>query len=257
MNKSEREELLRLARQRAKVAKTKADEREKVLLAETEDLLAGEFEAEDRLWAEAVRIADEVVATANATIADRCAELGIPANHAPRLELAWRARSPEFRDPGRRAELRRVARTRLTALTTAAKSRIDEQLLETQTALLAGSLESGEAREFLERMPSPEEMMPALGLDGLGVQTWQPPEGAASMLVSPSTTGDRKRRRVLRAIEANPGASNRAIAQIAGVDHKTVAAYRRDGEPGGELPSWDGEFPAEGGELPTDDGGVP
>ena len=106
---------------------------------------------------------------------------------------------------------------------------------------MASGLESAEARAFLERMPTAEQLMPALGLDDLGVKTWQPPPGAASTLLAPSTTADRRRRKILAAIEASPGASNRAIAQIAGVDHKTVAAYR-------------GEFPAPAGELPSGDG---
>jgi hypothetical protein len=68
--------------------------------------------------------------------------------------------------------------------------------------------------------------MPALSLDDLGVKHWQPPDGAASALLSPSTPADRKRRQILRVIEANPHESDRAIARLAGVDHKTVAKLR-------------------------------
>jgi DNA-binding Lrp family transcriptional regulator len=45
-------------------------------------------------------------------------------------------------------------------------------------------------------------------------------------LATPSTPADRKRRRILQVIERTPGASNRAIAQIAGCDPKTVAKLR-------------------------------
>jgi hypothetical protein len=68
--------------------------------------------------------------------------------------------------------------------------------------------------------------MPPLSLDGLGVKRWQPDEDAAARLATPSTPADRKRRRILQAIERIPGASNRAIAQIAGCDPKTVAKLR-------------------------------
>lgn len=54
------------------------------------------------------------------------------------------------------------------------------------------------------------------------------------------TTANRRRRRILRAIDANPGASDRKIAEIAGVDHKTVAAHRRERW---ELPRPVGNFP--------------
>ena len=83
--------------------------------------------------------------------------------------------------------------------------------------------------------------MPSLSIEDLGVVRWQPPEDAATQLTTPLTPADRRRRRILRAIEANPTASDRKIAEITGVDHKTVAAHRLGC----------GESPASGGELPT------
>jgi hypothetical protein len=245
MNKSERDDLARLARQRAKLAKADAAQREKILLAEIEDLIAAEFAARDELWAEAVAIAEEAAVKANGQIAAQCALLGIAAKHAPGLELRWRSRSSELADSGRRSEVCKLAEKRLAALTAAARLEIDRRLLATETALIAPSLESEDARAFLAAMPSAEQLMPSLSLGDLGVRTWQPPEGAASELLTPSTTADRRRRKVLRAIEANPAASDREIARIAGVDHKTVAAYRRSA----------GELPAAGGEFPGDDDG--
>jgi hypothetical protein len=56
MTKTEREQLIRLARLRAKQAKTEAVQREKVLLSEVDDLMTVEFQAQDQLWAEAVAI---------------------------------------------------------------------------------------------------------------------------------------------------------------------------------------------------------
>ena len=110
-------------------------------------------------------------------------------------------------------------------------------------------LESEDARAALAAMPTAEQLMPALSLDDLGVKTWQPPEGAAAALLEPSTPADRKRRKVRQAIEANPGASDREVARIAGCDHKTVAAIRRAAA--GELPAGGGDFPAVGGGFPT------
>ena len=89
-------------------------------------------------------------------------------------------------------------------------------------------------------MPTVEQLMPPLSLEDIGVIRWQPPEDAAAQLTTPLTPADRRRRRVLRAIEADPGASDRKIAAIAGCDHKTVARCRRE--------RW--ELPAIGGELP-------
>jgi hypothetical protein len=242
MARAEREQLARLARQRAKVAKDEAVQREKVLLVEVQDLITAEFDAQDELWADAVLIAEVVSGKANEQIAARCAEVGIPEKHAPRLELGWRSRSPHFENPQRRAELVKLAQTKLTALTATTKVIIDRKLLETETALVADSLESEQALAFLAAMPTAEQLMPALTLDDLGVTHWQPPDDAAAALLRPSTPADRKRRKVRRAIEANPDASDRRIAELADCDHKTVAKYRRHA---GELPAADGEFPNE------------
>ena len=215
-----------------------------MLLAEVEDLMAAEFDAQDELWAEAVMIAEEAARKANDLIVARCADLGIPAKHAPSVGMGWRSRGAPFADKSRRAELRKLAQAKLTALTATAKTIIEGKLLDTETALIGGSLESADAVAFLAAMPAAEQLMPALSLDDLGVKHWQPPAGAADALLSPPTTADRKRRQILRAIEANPEASDRKLAELAGCDHKTIAAYRRNG----------GELPAAGGELPTDGG---
>ena len=90
-------------------------------------------------------------------------------------------------------------------------------------------------------MPTVADLMPALSLQDLGVTRWQPPEDIAAQLTTPMTPAQRRQRQIRRAIEANPGASDRKIAEIAHCDHKTVAAHRREG----------GEFPAIGGESPT------
>jgi hypothetical protein len=101
MARADREQLIRLTRLRAKQAKQEAVQREKVLLAEVEDQLTAEYEARDQMWAEAVAIAEEAALKANDLIVARCADLGIPASHAPRLEMGWRRRSPSLADPAR------------------------------------------------------------------------------------------------------------------------------------------------------------
>ena len=95
-------------------------------------------------------------------------------------------------------------------------------------------------------MPTAEQLMPPLALADLGITTWTPPDSAAEELLTPATTADRKRVRVRHALKDNPGKSDRHIAQIAGVDHKTVASIRRAYSatgPTGELPASDGESP--------------
>lgn len=240
LTKADRDQLIRLVKARARQAKLETETREKILLAEVEDQLTAEFSKRDELWAEAVTIAEEAARKANDQIVARCADLGIPASQAPMLQTGWAARSRSFEDPKRRAELRKLAAAKLAALTKQAKTMIDARALDAETALLVGGLQSDEARQLVASMPSADQLIPALGLRDIGVEGWQPPEDAAGQLLTPMTTADRKRRRILRAIEANPGASDRRIAELAGCDHKTIAAYRRER---GELTGSAGEFP--------------
>ncbi len=234
MTGRDREALIKLTRQRARLAKAEAKQREKVLLAEIHGHISAEYEAREQMWGEAVAIAQEYAAKANDQIRLRCVEVGIPAEDAPRLTLGWLAKPWDRHRPGEKAQILKRAQARLEALTETAKVMIDGEALKVETALLAGGLQSEEARAFLEVMPTVEQLMPPLTLDDVGVVHWQPPEGAAGELMAPLTMADRKRLRVRRAIEANPGASDREIARLAGVDHKTVAAHRRER---GELPS--------------------
>jgi hypothetical protein len=206
------------------------------------DQITAEYEARDALWADAVAIAEEYAAKANAQITARCAELGIPPKHAPGLELAWRRRSLDYENSSRRAELLKLAETRLAALKQTAKTESQRNALHAEERLILGGLQSSEAQQIYAALPSAEQLMPALSLADLGVKHWQPPEDAATQLTTPLTPAQRRQRQILRAIEANPGASDRKIAEIAHCDHKTVATYRRER----------GEFPAIGGESPTE-----
>lgn len=253
MSRRDRDDLIRIVKARARQAKTEAEQREKVLLAETENLISTEFEARDEMWAEAVTIAEEATTKANAQIAARCADLGIPTKYAPKLTMGWTRRAYEFQDPSKRSELRKRTMIRLAALTKTAKTLIDKKVLDIEEALIIGNLESDQARELVEAMPSVDTLMPALGLDDIGVVGWQPPVDSAAELMKPTTTADIKRKRVRQAIAANPDASNRRIAELAGVDHKTVAKHR---EAGGEIPALGGEIPTDGGEIPSGEGGA-
>ena len=119
---------------------------------------------------------------------------------------------------------------------------IDGEALDVETALLAGGLESEEARRVpgghADRRAAHAAAEPRRPRGG----HWQPRRGRAGRLLATLTTADRRRRRVLRAIEANPGKSDREVARLAGVDRKTVAPTRERGE----LPAADAEFRSEG-----------
>ncbi len=226
ISKADQATLVRLAKNRAKQAEADVDARMAVLYTEVVDQMAAEYEAQDALWANAVIVAEEATAKANDQIRRKCAELGIPPGQAPQLHSMWTRRGYEFSSPMRRAELEKLAKTRLDALAKEAKVRINGAALQVEERLILGGFESEDAREAFKLMPTAEDLMPRLSLEDLGVTRWQPPEDIGAQLTTPMTTSGRLRRRVMRAIEANPHESDIDIARIAGIDVKTVAAFR-------------------------------
>ena len=157
-------DLAALARRREKVAKTAAKERSAHILAEIEAKLSDAFDAEDTLWADLTRAAQAKIAKADAEIARRCEEIGVPARFRPELVLSWRGRGVNA-DPTRRGELRRLAQARVAALEKSALAAIERSSVETQTKLLAVGLTTDEARAFLDGMPSVDALLPPLSVE--------------------------------------------------------------------------------------------
>ena len=114
---------------------------------------------DDETWQAAAVAAEQAVAAAQAEIEKRCLELGIPKQFAPGMSCFWYGRG-ENAVASRRAELRRMAMTRIAAMEKAARTQIETLSVSAQTALIAGSLTSEAAKEFLEHLPSAEALMP-------------------------------------------------------------------------------------------------
>jgi hypothetical protein len=164
MTRAEREDLLKVVRIRTKVAKSDAAARSAKLKAEFEAQLAAEYSYDDdAVWQRAHAAAKEAAQEAQRIVARRCEQLGIPGRFAPSLHLQWYHRG-ENAVKSRRAELTRVAHSRIDQLEKEAKLEIDRASAETQTQLLATGLESAEAQAFLEAMPSAAQLMPPVSL---------------------------------------------------------------------------------------------
>jgi hypothetical protein len=162
MARRERDDLAKLTRQRAALARQIAAQRRAELLADFEQQMAVEYSWDhDATWHRAGEVARAAVEEAQAEIARRCEELGIPKQFSPGLTLSWWSRG-ENAVAARRVELRKVAVSRLDAMEKAARAQIERASLQVQTALLAGGLDSEAARDFLEQMPTPEALMPRL-----------------------------------------------------------------------------------------------
>jgi hypothetical protein len=163
MTKYEREALQKISRQRERVAKTETGTVAAARKADFEQQLAREYTFdEDAVWRQATELAKTAWRQAAEEIAARCQELGIPREIAPSLSgPSWYRRGQNaLRE--RRAELTRVAHSRIDQMQKEAKLKIEKDSLEIQTRVLAGGLESAEAKAFLEAMPSAEQLVPAI-----------------------------------------------------------------------------------------------
>jgi hypothetical protein len=161
MTRAERTDLLRLVRQRAAVSKSLAKQRAAEMLAEFETQLSANYSFDsDAIWKDAFRAAEEATKAANKVVSERCRELGIPERFASAIDLGWYGRG-ENAAKNRRAELRRVAITKIAALENSARSEIDRRSLEAVTEIIAHGLESETAKVFLERFKV-QELMPSL-----------------------------------------------------------------------------------------------
>jgi hypothetical protein len=247
MSKGERDNLARLARQTGKLSKQHVKERLAALRADVEDQLSAEHASDEEVWADITRQAKAEVAKADKKIAEICRSWGIPEEMRPGLILTWSRRGSSA-SAERRAELRKLAYARIESAGKSANVTIDTRVLQVETELVRDGLESAEAHAFLASLPSAEDLLPRVDigeLDGRSERRpWQPNPELTGQLLTPSNGSAREQRRqaIERALTANPNGSDRAIARMAGVDHKTVAAARSAG----------GEPPGEAGEIPTD-----
>jgi hypothetical protein len=167
MSKTEMENLGKLIRHREAMMTAAARQRSKELLAEFEQQMASEYKYdEDDTWKALTVAADGVAQEAANKIAARCAELGIPDRFAPTVELVWRGRGENaFKE--RRAELRRVAETRIEALESDALTQIKMFCHDAHARVLAHGLTSASAIDFFDSLPNAAAMMPALAMPAI------------------------------------------------------------------------------------------
>ena len=164
VTRAEREDILRVARQRERVAKSDVRRRTAELRADFEAKLAAEFSYDQSaIWEAAAEAAKLAVQEADERIAKECERLGIPRKFRPGLSMVWYGRG-ENATAMRRAELRKVAETRLAAIEKRAIEMVERSTLTFSTSVIAHGLASPEANQLLELMPSVEALMPALDM---------------------------------------------------------------------------------------------
>ena len=141
MTRSEREDLQRLVRQREKVLKSAAKQRSSELIADFENQMGSEYSFDqDEVWAKATESAEREVKKAQAQVAARCRELGIPDRFAPSLSLQWCHRGYDNLIGRRKAELRRMAQTQIEAIERKAVTEIELSCLKAQEEIAVAGL---------------------------------------------------------------------------------------------------------------------
>jgi hypothetical protein len=162
MTKAERDDLIRLIKQRERVAKTAAEQRSAAMLVDFEQQISKLHDwNKDEIWKAAVEAVKEAAQKASTEIAERADALGIPSEFQPSLSFQWLRRG-ETEYQTRREELRRVAKAEIGALEKVAFVQIERESVRAQTEVIANGLNSVAAIEFLNSLPSIESMMPAL-----------------------------------------------------------------------------------------------
>lgn len=162
MTKSEREDLIRLIKQREKVAKTAAEQRSAAMLADFEQQVSALHAfANNDVWNAAAATVAEAAKEAAQKIAAEADRLGIPKEFQPQISFNWLRRG-ENAYAERRTELRRLAKAEIDALEKVARVQIESQSVAAQTEVIANGLSSEAAITFLNKLPPVETMMPAL-----------------------------------------------------------------------------------------------
>jgi hypothetical protein len=171
MTRTERQDLLQICRHRERVAKAEADALAARRRAEFQAQLGRVYSwDENDTWKAATKTAREFTQECVERITAECDKLGIPRWAQPELgPPQWYGRG-ENAVAQRRAELTKVANTKIDHLLKETKHAIEAKSVEIQTHLIADGLASADAKTFLESIPTPAQLMPVVTVEEIQEQ---------------------------------------------------------------------------------------
>lgn len=161
ITKGERAELRSLIRQRFKVLRTDVEQRKAELLVELEARIAARFADDDKAWADALYLIEEAAREANRKANDILRGLnleGLDLDGRDRAIVTARALAKPTLERG---QLRKEGATRIEVQVKSALLQLDRHEADLLTRLVAGALESDEARAFLGEIPTVSQLVPA------------------------------------------------------------------------------------------------
>jgi hypothetical protein len=148
MTKAEQADLLKLIRARERLHTAHASERKAALIANLEAKLSPIYHYDnDKTWKAAYQQARRVADECKAQIAARCAEMGIPAEFAPGIDLGWYGRNQTACE-SRRAELRKRGLAKIDEVERKALVEIARLGVQAQTEVISHGLKIGSRRRL-------------------------------------------------------------------------------------------------------------
>lgn len=161
ITKGERAELRSLIRQRFKVLRADIDQRKAELLAELETRITDRFAESDKEWADAMYLIEEAAREADRKANDILRGLNLHALDQDGRDYSLVKTVAINKPTQERTQLRREGEARIVAQIKGALLQLDRQEADLLTRLVAGALESEEARAFLGEIPTVSALVPA------------------------------------------------------------------------------------------------
>lgn len=157
ITKAERAELRSIVRQQFKVLRSELAQRQLEMYAEVEEEISARYADNDRSWSGVMHEVHEATMEANRRMNDALYNAGFQTKGS--TERMW-IRTPDIAQPTEeRHQLRRAAKARIDSQCKAAGLRLDREEADLLRTLGVGAIESEEAREFLQRIPTVGELV--------------------------------------------------------------------------------------------------
>lgn len=161
MNKSERDELRRIIRQRTKVLRADIDARQAELIAEVDQRLDRQYTSDLKRWDDTQTLVNEAVLEANRRVNDVYRGFYGPEVWGERADRKVVFASP-LDGPKKGQTIDRQKSVREIEVKVAqARTELERREVRLLEELAVGALESTDARDFLARIPTVGELVPS------------------------------------------------------------------------------------------------
>jgi hypothetical protein len=165
MTKTERDELLRTAKGRTKVAAKQIEQRKQELKAHVETQLATIYKRDDVRWRTITEELEHMAEEADRRVEEICRAEGIPEDLRPTISFYWAGRGQNALK-ARRDEMRKAYFAQIDSNAAKLLTAIETRLWDFQFRLAAKAIESDEARALLAEIQDMTSSLPLPTIEG-------------------------------------------------------------------------------------------